>query len=289
MASIFDDDLPSWPSADIPSSTTTSSTFSVAIGGGTGGKPKSRWFFRSEQEEGGGGGEDQYEEELSSAAAIENSPLRQNSVSSTWRLPDFELLIDNFYSQETEKNKKSKKKSASSCLICECSFDDAAKNLKGCVDDCLNRVLYYECGPNCPTREFCTNKRFQNHQYAKVEPFDAGNKGTGLRALEFIKQGTFIMEYVGEVLSCEQFRRRSKLYAKDPKHRHHYFMALKTDQVIDATRKGNISRFINHSCEPNCETQKWTVGKNLRIGFFATKDVKFMDELTFDYKFQRYG
>jgi histone-lysine N-methyltransferase SETD2 len=68
-------------------------------------------------------------------------------------------------------------------------------------------------------------------------------------------RGTFVMEYVGEVLDPKEFRRRAKDYAKD-KNRHYYFMALKSDAIIDATMKGNISRFINHSCEPNAETQK---------------------------------
>lgn len=45
-------------------------------------------------------------------------------------------------------------------------------------------------------------------------------------------------------------------YGKDPKHVHHYLMALKNGAVIDATAKGNVSRFINHSCDPNCESQK---------------------------------
>jgi len=70
-----------------------------------------------------------------------------------------------------------------------------------------------------------------------------------------LNRGTFIMEYVGEVLDPKEFRRRAKDYAKD-KNRHYYFMALKSDAIIDATMKGNISRFINHSCEPNAETQK---------------------------------
>jgi len=74
-------------------------------------------------------------------------------------------------------------------------------------------------------------------------------------SLFVLNRGTFIMEYVGEVLDPKEFRRRAKDYAKD-KNRHYYFMALKSDAIIDATMKGNISRFINHSCEPNAETQK---------------------------------
>lgn len=68
-------------------------------------------------------------------------------------------------------------------------------------------------------------------------------------------RGSFIREYVGEVLGCKDFKHRVKQYAKD-QHRHYYFMALNADEVIDATMKGNISRFINHSCDPNAETQK---------------------------------
>lgn len=71
----------------------------------------------------------------------------------------------------------------------------------------------------------------------------------------FYSSGTFIMEYVGEVLDYKQFKARTKKYARENA-THHYFMALNADEVIDATQKGNVSRFINHSCDPNAETQK---------------------------------
>lgn len=101
-------------------------------------------------------------------------------------------------------------------------------------------------------------------------------------------RGGFVIEYVGEVLDVTQFERRTNEYAKG-NHEHFYFMALKSDAIIDATLRGNCSRFINHSCEPNCETQKWTVNGELRIGFFAITDLQPGDEITFDYQFQRYG
>lgn len=53
--------------------------------------------------------------------------------------------------------------------------------------------------------------------------------------------------------------------------------------------KGNISRFINHSCNPSCVLQKWVVNSRLRMGIFATRDIAEGEELTFDYKFERYG
>ena len=103
-----------------------------------------------------------------------------------------------------------------------------------------------------------------------------------------LNSGDFIMEYVGEVIDPREFRRRAKEYARD-KNKHYYFMALKSDAIIDATQQGNISRFINHSCDPNAETQKWTVNGDLRIGFFVRKSLQAGEELTFDYQFQRYG
>ena len=51
-------------------------------------------------------------------------------------------------------------------------------------------------------------------------------------------------------------------------------MELTRGATIDATRKGQISRFINHSCEPNCETQKWTVNGLVRIGRVANPIVE---------------
>ena len=63
------------------------------------------------------------------------------------------------------------------------------------------------------------------------------------------------MEYVGEVLDPREFKSRIKRYARE-NYEHHYFMALNADEVIDATKRGNVSRFVNHCCDPNSETQK---------------------------------
>ncbi|PNH03875.1 Histone-lysine N-methyltransferase SETD2 [Tetrabaena socialis] len=60
---------------------------------------------------------------------------------------------------------------------------------------------------------------------------------------------------------------------------------------IDARRKGNTSRLINSSCDPNCETQKWhdaSTGE-VRVGIFATRDIPPGEELVYDYFFSTYG
>lgn len=199
--------------------------------------------------------------------------------------PKFEIISENIHLTERKRSKSMRR------MICDCttSREDRANDIPACGDDCLNRMLMIECGSRCPCNDYCTNKRFTKKQYANAIPFKCGNKGWGLKAAEdFDNLGTFVMEYVGELLGYEEFVRRTRQYAKKGEV-HHYFMALNGEEVIDATLKGGVSRFINHSCDPNCETQKWTVNGELRVGFFTRKEIKKGEELTFDYQFEHYG
>jgi histone-lysine N-methyltransferase SETD2 len=175
-------------------------------------------------------------------------------------------------------------------MNCDCflTHDEIERGELGCGEDCLNRMLMIECGSRCTVGDRCTNKRFQKYEYANCQVFRTEKKGFGIQAASVIHPGDFIMEYVGEVLNGDQFDKRAEDYSKE-KNKHYYFMALRSDAIIDATTKGNISRFINHSCDPNAETQKWTVNGELRIGFFSTRTILPGEEITFDYQFQRYG
>ena len=56
------------------------------------------------------------------------------------------------------------------------------------------------------------------------------------------------------------------------------------NEVIDPTIKGNLARFINHSCDPNCISEKWHVLGETAIGIFARRDISKDEELSFDYK-----
>jgi len=60
-------------------------------------------------------------------------------------------------------------------------------------------------------------------------------------------------------------------------------------QFIDATKKGGIGRFANHSCNPNCYVAKWTIGDRVRMGIFAKRAISKDEELTFNYNVDRYG
>ena len=184
--------------------------------------------------------------------------------------------------------KSSAQKNKQQDMECDCTV--SSKGEKGCGDDCLNRLLMIECGKLCSLADNCSNKRFQKKEYAKVEVFKTTDgKGFGLRAREEIPAAdVFIMEYVGEMLNNQQFKKRAKQFSREDV-KHFYFMALSSEFCIDASMRGNISRFINHSCDPNAETQKWTVDGDLRIGFFSKKRISAGEEITFDYKYERYG
>ena len=144
-----------------------------------------------------------------------------------------------------------------------------------CVDDC-------GCGPNCQ------NQRFQRQECAKVTVFKTEKKGYGLRADTDLAPNDFIYEYIGEVIDEARFRRRMLQYDEEGI-KHFYFMSLTKGEFVDATKKGNLGRFCNHSCNPNCYVDKWVVGEKLRMGIFAERKIKAGEELVFNYNVDRYG
>jgi [histone H3]-lysine36 N-trimethyltransferase len=145
-----------------------------------------------------------------------------------------------------------------------------------CVEDECN------CGSGCQ------NQRFQRKQYASVSVIETEKKGFGLRTDSELNPHDFIFEYVGEVINENQFRRRMIQYDEEGI-KHFYFMSLSKGEFVDATRKGNLGRFCNHSCKPNCYVDKWIVGDKLRMGIFASRRVKAGEELVFNYNVDRYG
>ncbi|KAL3148229.1 hypothetical protein ABBQ38_013701 [Trebouxia sp. C0009 RCD-2024] len=202
-----------------------------------------------------------------------------------------------------------------------CTCPRPADGKPGCGPDCLNRRLYQECHPAafllyqddtctlhlsavsqkfalkhspsaqdwCPCGDQCSNQIFSQRQYANINQRRAGAKGFGLFACEDLHHGQFIIEYIGEVLEEEEYHRR-KGYYLDSLQRHYYFMNVGNGEVVDACRKGGLGRFINHSCEPNCEVQKWVVQDGeITIGLFTLRNIPADTELTFDYNFERYG
>ncbi|KAF5894831.1 histone-lysine N-methyltransferase NSD2 isoform X1, partial [Clarias magur] len=155
--------------------------------------------------------------------------------------------------------------------------------------ECLNRMLLYECHPQvCPAADRCMNQDFTKRLYPETKIIRTAGKGWGLISLRDIKKGEFVNEYVGELIDEEECRARIK-YAQENDITHFYMLTIDKDRIIDAGPKGNYSRFMNHSCQPNCETQKWTVNGDTRVGLFAVCDIPAGTELTFNYNLDCLG
>ncbi|RAL68682.1 hypothetical protein DID88_007390 [Monilinia fructigena] len=178
-------------------------------------------------------------------------------------------------------------------LDCDCpeEYSDGKNHACGEDSDCINRLTKMECGgghKDCNCGVDCQNQRFQRRQYAKVSVIKTDKKGYGLRANTDLHPDDFIFEYIGEVINEPTFRKRTIQYDQEGI-KHFYFMSLTKHEFVDATKKGNLGRFCNHSCNPNCYVDKWVVGEKLRMGIFAERAIKAGEELVFNYNVDRYG
>ena len=104
-------------------------------------------------------------------------------------------------------------------------------------------------------------------------------QGLGAFATTRIRRGTRLIEYAGERLTPAEADER---YPDDERDRHHtYLFAIDDDVVIDAAVEGNDARFINHSCDPNCDA---VIDKG-RIWIETIRDVDPGEELAYDYAY----
>jgi SET domain-containing protein len=107
----------------------------------------------------------------------------------------------------------------------------------------------------------------------------SGIHGKGVFAREFIPAGTRLIEYVGERITNAEADAR---YPDEPGVEHHTFLfAIDGDVVIDAAFRGNMARWINHSCDPNCDA----VVEDQRVFIESVRDIAADEELSYDYNF----
>ncbi|WEW57536.1 protein lysine methyltransferase [Emydomyces testavorans] len=168
----------------------------------------------------------------------------------------------------------------------------------GCDENCQNRYMFYECDDtNCKLGpELCHNRPFSElRRRCKaggkfnigVEVIKTKDRGYGVRSNRSFNPNQIIVEYTGEILTQEECERRMRTIYK--KNDCYYLMYFDQNMIIDATR-GSIARFINHSCEPNCRMEKWTVAGKPRMALFAGDEgIMTGEELTYDYNFDPYS
>ncbi|XP_039749475.1 histone-lysine N-methyltransferase 2C-like isoform X1 [Pararge aegeria] len=143
--------------------------------------------------------------------------------------------------------------------------------------------------PACPySKQFVHTK---SSQYKKMKLEWRNNvylarskiQGLGLYAARDLEKHTMVIEYIGEIIRSELSEIREKQY--EAKNRGTYMFRLDERRVIDATLCGGLARYINHSCQPNCVTEKVEVDRHLRIIIFAKRRIARGEELAYDYKF----
>nr|XP_018908704.1 PREDICTED: histone-lysine N-methyltransferase Su(var)3-9-like [Bemisia tabaci]XP_018908705.1 PREDICTED: histone-lysine N-methyltransferase Su(var)3-9-like [Bemisia tabaci] len=148
----------------------------------------------------------------------------------------------------------------------------------------------YECNNRCTCPVKCRNRVIQRGQHYRLCIFKTSNGcGWGVKALDDIKKGSFITKYVGEVVTAEEAAVRSNTDSK------FYLFDLDFNCpdnspcpfTVDASVYGNISHFINHSCDPNLAIYaSWIncLDPNLPLlVLFAIKDIRKGEELCFSY------
>ncbi|XP_071648974.1 suppressor of variegation 3-9 isoform X1 [Temnothorax longispinosus] len=194
---------------------------------------------------------------------------------------------------------------------CECDGECGTGKKSGCcfAQDGVTSLPYtsarrirvplgtpiYECNKRCACDALtCPNRVVQQGTGTQLCIFRTSNgRGWGVRTRRAIKKGTFVTQYVGEVISNEEAEKRGKKYNLTGRT---YLFDLdynETDQcpyTVDAAMYGNVSHFINHSCDPNLGVYAiWIncLDPNLpNLALFAIKDIKQNEELTFDYMCQ---
>jgi uncharacterized protein len=105
--------------------------------------------------------------------------------------------------------------------------------------------------------------------------------GHGVFAQRRIRTGTTILEYLGDRISHDDANTRYE--DKDPNDGHTFLFTVDAKTVIDAGVGGNDARFVNHGCDPNCQT----VNTNKRIFIEAIRTIQPGEELAYDYQIQR--
>ncbi|CAL9112308.1 uncharacterized protein LOC135587108 [Musa acuminata AAA Group] len=194
---------------------------------------------------------------------------------------------------------------------CACAVKNGGEipfNFNGAIVQA--KPLLYECGPSCKCPSSCHNRVSQHGIQIPLEIFRTKTRGWGVRSLYSIPSGSFICEYIGELLQDKEAEKRSNdEYLFDIGHNYDdhslweglpsLIPGLKTSSqretvddvgfTIDAAEYGNVGRFINHSCSPNLYAQNVLYDHDDKrvphIMLFAAENIPPLQELTYHYNY----
>eukprot|EP00966_Prymnesium_polylepis_P006810 156808-Prymnesium_polylepis.1 len=173
-----------------------------------------------------------------------------------------------------------------------CAYDDDGR-LRALLDvsqTAVDLVFVIECTDQCACSvDACRNRVVSRGLKYALQVYCSPNRGLAVRTEVQIQCGAFVCEYAGELISSADAatRRRQRGHDAD-----NYIMTLREHlpngrvicTTIDPTEKGNVGRYINHSCVPNLRAFPVRAGSLIpRVGLFAVREIKAQEELTMFY------
>ncbi|TQE04504.1 hypothetical protein C1H46_009920 [Malus baccata] len=239
----------------------------------------------------------------------EKTPIRAvNKVDSDESPPSFNYISDTIYpdfvkSTETRQTGCDCKDGCSESKPCPCIMKNKGVlpyNDKGRRTNRSSSIVY-ECGAGCKCSSSCKNRVSQRGVCStfKLEVFKTRSKAWGVRSLAWIPRDSFVCEYVGEVVvleynnngfqdACEQRPEQKQQPFCFP------LMLLSSSGgekssrlAVDAAKRGNVGRFVNHSPSPNLYVQRVLFDhgdpRMPHMMLFAKKDIRPCQELTLDF------
>lgn len=214
---------------------------------------------------------------------------KSSTVDESWEPPPYIKIKSNVYPY------RKPEPSEFPTAICNCTEG-------GCGERCINRAMFYLCDPKlCQLGQSCKNIPFNQRKdlidesSAKLgkglKVFYTGDsiKGWGLKTEIKLKKDSFIIDYRGEIISRDVCYKRVLNDYNGCKH--FYLMDYDGSDVIDAGKKGNCSRFINHSCSPNLRVERFKLPglEEYQFGLFTLRDIEIGEELSYDYGWRNFS
>ncbi|KAI9076572.1 hypothetical protein K1719_041558 [Acacia pycnantha] len=172
------------------------------------------------------------------------------------------------------------------------------------------KSLVYECGASCKCPPACHNRVSQHGITFQLEIFKTKTRGWGVRSLNSIPSGSFICEYIGELLEEKEAEKRTGndeylfdignttnntlwdgLSSLLPESQSSSCEIVENSGfTIDALQYGNVGRFINHSCSPNLYAQDvlydYDDKRIPHVMLFAAENIPPLQELCYDYNYK---
>lgn len=241
----------------------------------------------------------EFENKIDFTDPYEDLPL-ENVIYTTENIPikETEELFNDIFSSGCKCNNLCLEPAKCTCIKQSINYKINDNNKPAQIKSILHtnyilnpqKTIIYECNQNCKCSKICGNKLVQYgpRNHLEIKQCKA-QKGHGLFTNKNILKGNFICEYAGELITKTEATKRFK--HNEEKNTMNYIICAKEffgdslqETIIDPTYFGNIGRFLNHSCDPNCELIPVRIDSLVpKLCIFARRDIEENSELTFDY------